>query len=241
MENETGADVWTRAMTSIDAYCERLDPSFWGEPLNAVSNAAFLIGAAIAWRAAQTQGRSGDWAIQALVAILTAIGIGSFLFHTFATRWAAAADVLPIMIFIVTYLYLATVRYWDLPRWAGALAVAAFFPVSAAVASVLEPVLGTLNGSLSYVPTFLILCAYAAALAWRERPGASGLALGAALLAVSLTFRTLDDQNGAVCAATGIGTHWLWHVCNGTLLGWLIVVMVRHGAPSADRLRAAPA
>ncbi|MEM1313197.1 MAG: hypothetical protein AAGI51_01485 [Pseudomonadota bacterium] len=233
MENETGADAWTRAMTSIDAYCERLDPSFWGEPVNAVSNAAFFIGAYMAWRAARAQGRSEDWAVVALISILLAIGTGSFLFHTFATRWAAATDVLPIMLFILVYLYLATVRLWVLPRWAGALALAAFFPVSAAVASLLTPVFGTLNGSMSYVPTFLILCAYAAGLAWRDRPGGQGLAIAAALLAVSLTFRTLDDQTGAVCAATGIGTHWLWHVFNGTLLGWLIIVMVRHGAPAA--------
>ena len=27
----------------IDAYCERTDPSYWSEPVNAVTNAAFLI------------------------------------------------------------------------------------------------------------------------------------------------------------------------------------------------------
>ena len=35
-------------MRSIDNYCERLDPGFWAEPLNAVTNAAFVIGAMIA-------------------------------------------------------------------------------------------------------------------------------------------------------------------------------------------------
>ena len=29
----------------IDIYCERTAPGFWDEPLNAVSNAAFLIAA----------------------------------------------------------------------------------------------------------------------------------------------------------------------------------------------------
>ena len=123
-ETTTGADAWTRAMMQVDNYCERLGPEFWAEPLNAVSNAAFLIGAWLAWREAGRRGRQGDWAIVALVAILTAIGVGSFLFHTFATGWAGTADVLPIMIFILTYLYLATKRVFDLPRWAAALAVA---------------------------------------------------------------------------------------------------------------------
>ncbi|MEM6745676.1 MAG: hypothetical protein AAF676_18360 [Pseudomonadota bacterium] len=231
MDPETDAGFWSAATRQIDSYCERLDAAFWAEPVNALTNAAFLIGAYAAWRAAQAAGRDGDWAVRALVAILTAIGIGSFLFHTFATGWAAAADVLPILIFIVTYLYLATVRLWELPRWAGGLAVVAFFPVSAAVGSVLTPLLGSLNGSMAYVPTFLVLCAYAAGLHWRKRNGAEGLAIAAGLLALSLTFRTLDDQTGAICAATGIGTHFLWHILNGTLLGWLIVVMVRHGPP----------
>jgi hypothetical protein len=39
--------------TPIDLYCERADPSFWAEPVNALSNCAFLIAAAAAfaqWR-----------------------------------------------------------------------------------------------------------------------------------------------------------------------------------------------
>jgi len=31
----------------IDLYCERTDASFWAEPANALTNAAFLIAAAL--------------------------------------------------------------------------------------------------------------------------------------------------------------------------------------------------
>ena len=37
----------------LDLYCERLGPGFWAEPLNAVSNAAFILAAAygfVLWR-----------------------------------------------------------------------------------------------------------------------------------------------------------------------------------------------
>jgi hypothetical protein len=34
--------------TPIDLYCERTDASFWAEPANALTNAAFLIAAAAA-------------------------------------------------------------------------------------------------------------------------------------------------------------------------------------------------
>lgn len=88
----------------IDIYCERMDGSFWAEPLNAVSNAFFILAAFWAWRLARQQGVS-DLRIMALVIILTAIGVGSFLFHTLATGWAQMADVIPILIFQIVFIY----------------------------------------------------------------------------------------------------------------------------------------
>ena len=35
---------------AVDGYCERVDAAFWSEPINAVTNAAFLIAAIWAWR-----------------------------------------------------------------------------------------------------------------------------------------------------------------------------------------------
>ena len=32
-------------MQAIDGYCERTGPEYWSEPVNAVTNAAFLIAA----------------------------------------------------------------------------------------------------------------------------------------------------------------------------------------------------
>ena len=87
----------------IDIYCERLEPGLWAEPLNAVSNSAFLIAALIV--ALGLRG-PGNLEARVLTAILAAIGVGSFLFHTFATRWAAMADVLPIAAFVLYFLYL---------------------------------------------------------------------------------------------------------------------------------------
>ena len=73
---------WTRA---IDGYCERTDPSFWAEPVIAVTNVAFLIAAWIMWRRVRGQGLPlAVW----MVVILAAIGVGSYLFHTYAQVWA---------------------------------------------------------------------------------------------------------------------------------------------------------
>jgi hypothetical protein len=39
--------------------------------------------------------------------------------------------------------------------------------------------------------------------------------------------RTID---GAVCEAVPLGTHFLWHILNGIMLGWMIEVWRRHPA-----------
>jgi hypothetical protein len=213
---------WFRA---VNSYCERTDAGYWSEPLNALSNAAFLVAAALAWRMAR---RAGDRPAQVLAAILAAIGLGSYLFHTHARVWALLADVIPIQVFILAYLGIATVRFFAVPWWAGVLAAAAFVPASAGAAALIRDLVGPLNGSVGYVPVPLLILAYAGLLARLAPATARGLALGAALLAVSLFFRTID---AAVCRVWPAGTHFLWHLLNGLMLGWMIAVLIRAPRP----------
>jgi hypothetical protein len=81
--------------------------SYWSEPVNAVTNAAFLIAAASWPGGCAGQRLPLAWA---LVAVLTAIGVGSYLWHTHATRWAGLMDVLPILVFILIYIFAASTR-----------------------------------------------------------------------------------------------------------------------------------
>jgi hypothetical protein len=214
---------WTRV---VDGYCERTDAGYWSEPLNAVSNAAFLIAAALCWRMT-----ARDPGARLLVVILALIGVGSFLFHTHARAWAMLADVLPIQAFILVYIHLATVRFFGAPPWAGLAAAALFIPASAAVGAGIARLLGPLNGSVGYLPVLLLILAYALALARRAPETARGMAVGAAVLAVSLTFRTIDRD---VCGAVPLGSHFLWHILNGVMLGWMIRVLVRHPGRQAS-------
>ena len=85
--------------TPVSQYCERTDASFWAEPLNAATNAAFLIAAAAAFLTWRRAGRR-DLPVLALIVVVVAVGLGSFTFHTVATRGAALADIIPIAIFI---------------------------------------------------------------------------------------------------------------------------------------------
>lgn len=209
---------WTAA---VDGYCERLGPGFWAEPVNALTNAAFLVAAAV--MAARLNGAHLTLA-NILIGILALIGIGSFLFHTFAERWAGLADVLPILAFVLVYLFAATRDLLGLGAKRAALAVVLFVPYAALTVPLFGMIPG-LGSSAGYAPVPVLIAAYAAILRRRAPATARGLAIGAGLLALSLTARTLDAP---LCGAVPLGTHFLWHILNAVMLGWMIEVYRRH-------------
>lgn len=222
---------WTAA---LDGYCERLGPGFWAEPANAITNASFIAAAVVGTLVALRRNRL-DAGVGLLIAITAAVGIGSFLFHTIATRWAGVADVIPIQLFIVAYMALVMRRFVGLPWSGAALATAAFVAFSAGSAAAVPPsVRVALNGSDGYLPPLVALFVVGAALrifgrrgpAAPVRQAGAALIVAAAIFSVSLAFRTVDMT---VCDAFPLGTHFVWHSLNGVLLGWLIVAMVRFG------------
>ncbi len=207
---------WT---ASIDAYCERTDPSYWSEPINALTNAAFIVAALVMWCrcAGLLWGRT-------LAATLFAIGVGSYLFHTHATPWAAALDTTPILTFTLIYIFLANRDFWGLPTWIAAVGAAACVPYTA----VLTPAFSALpffEISSYYWPLPVLIFAYAFLLRQRSPETARNLAIGASILCLSLVMRSIDEP---LCAVVPLGTHWLWHVLNATMLSWMSETWRRH-------------
>ena len=202
----------------VDGYCERIDPSYWAEPINAVTNAAFLIAALWMWR------RVEDGLGRALCLILGAIGAGSFLFHTHATVWAAILDVVPILLFVLVYIYAANRWFWGLPIGSALGLTFLYLPYSYGVSSLVSSV-PFFAISAQYWPLPLLIAAYGVALRARHRATGTGLLIGAALLCLSLTARSIDEL---FCDQVPIGTHFLWHIFNGLMLGWMIEVYRRH-------------
>jgi len=215
---------WT---APVDIYCERLHAGFWAEPANALTNLAFFAAALIALRAARARGRL-DGATLTLIALTFAVGTGSFLFHTFAQRWAGAADVIPILLFILAYFGLAIWRFFG-ARAAEAAALTLGFllfasGLRAAAASALPP---ALSPAIGYLPALVALAACGGLLALRRHPAAGWLLVAAAVFTLSLTFRSLDQR---LCAVWPLGTHFMWHILNGVVLGVLLTGWLRHGA-----------
>ena len=214
---------WTAA---VDIYCERTGPEFWSEPINAVSNLAFIAAAILPFMAMRRAGQS-DALLTILCGIAFCIGVGSFLFHTVAERWAAVADTVPILIFIVVFLFAAMNRLFGL-RWYWAIvATIVAFGVSLFARNIgLMIAGGTLNGSESYFPALALLGGSALALAGLGHPAARMVALATGVFAVSLLARTVD---ATLCAQIPAGTHFLWHLFNGTMIGLLLMTLLRFG------------
>jgi hypothetical protein len=193
----------------LDLYCERIGTGLWAEPVNALSNAAFLLAAAIAfvrwWRSG-----ARDWPTLALIVVLVAIGLGSFAFHSLATRGAVYLDVVPIAVFIYGYLLLALRRFLALPWRAAIELLVVFFAASRVLPYLAGP--GALNGSVDYLPALLAMLIMVWFVPINVRPA---IWLAAILFVISLAFRTMDQ---AVCPGFPLGTHFIWHLLNATVL-----------------------
>lgn len=221
-------------------YCERLGPDFWAEPLNAISNAGFLLAAGAAYALWRAKGFR-DAATLLLIVVVALTGIGSFIFHTVATRGAALADVIPIALFIYGYFFLALRRFLGLGQRAAIGVTIAF-----ALASLLIGDSPSLNGSAPYLPALGALLFIGTILALgpsllphkaapAERTGRL-LLLAAALFFVSLTARTLDR---AFCSDLPTGTHFLWHLLNAVVLYLLVRAAILDHARQTGRTAAA--
>jgi len=194
----------------VDLYCERTDPSFWAEPINAFTNGAFLIAAALAFALWQRRG-DRDPAMLGLIMVTALIGIGSFAFHTLATRGAVLLDVIPITLFVYGYLFLALRRFLRVQRLETVGILLAFIVASEGLSFVVPP--DFLNGSTDYLPPLAALITVGI-MTGANRMGSSIL-LAAALFLVSLVFRTIDRS---VCGGFPIGTHFIWHLLNAAVL-----------------------
>jgi len=228
----------------IFSYCERgSNPAFWAEPFNAITNAAFIfasLAALVVWTR-QPSAKRGLTEL-ALIALVAIIGVGSFLFHTYATRWSAIADTAPIGLFMFVYTGYALRLFVRLPWIAAALGVALFgwllntafnMPCPVALRGLVSGH-RCLNGSIGYLPALAMLGSVGVLASLRRHPAAPWLLASTVLLALSLTARTVDLE---VCSATRVwgqlrGTHAIWHLLNAAMLGLLLLAAVRHGRPT---------
>lgn len=200
-------------MDYVDLYCERIQPGLFGEPLNAITNLAFIFAAWLCWKRYGQKGEKLDRSGALILSLVAILGVGSALFHTFATHWSLLADVIPIAIFIHTFLFFAMKRFFGLnTRWALGVTVL-FADISIGVAFFVPS--AWFNGSLTYVPPMVGLFVIGLTM-WRLNiPHGRLLLCATGVFALALGARTIDM---AVCRVIPFGTHFLWHILNGVSL-----------------------
>lgn len=215
----------------LDIYCERVGEGLWAEPLNLLTNIAFIAAAVSLTRHCLARGsvRTVGWDIWVLIAVIGLIGLGSGAWHAFAAPWSLLLDVVPIGVFVSLYLVSFLRRLVGLDGWRTAAVFGLFQAVNVGAGWVLPGDL--LNGSVMYLPVMGALLIMAGYLLSRGSTAARPFVTGTALFAVSLTLRSLDM---ALCAALPIGTHFLWHLLNAEVLRRMVLSLLL-AAPRVGR------
>ena len=206
---------------SIDIYCERISPEILAEPINFFTNIAFWVAFFLLLKKYNKKNYEHvNLRIYSiiLISLVLIIGTGSFLFHLFGNVWSLLADTIPIMIFIILYLYLAVRFYLEQTQVISAFSIFLFL---------------FLNYSLSYfgveeissylMALFSMLIIACIAYRKNKRNISYGLFLTSFIFMVSLGFRQLDLFT---CAQFSHGTHWIWHILNSILLYTLVVLFI---------------
>lgn len=202
-------------LAPVDLYCERFGPGLFAEPLNALSNLAFVVaGVWLLWALPRRFApRRTPASFEVLAGLITLIGVCSAAFHVFATQWAQALDVGSIALFI--YFFVVCFAHYVLDvRWRLAwIAAPAFWAFGVIVQGPFDR--GAFNGSVVYFPALAGIALMAVGLVSQGRPGAGWFVFAALTFCVSITLRSLDL---AWCGAWIWGTHWAWHLLNAVVL-----------------------
>ncbi len=238
-------------------YCERgANEALWAEPVNALSNGAFLLaalaGVFVVLRRPQEERNADQFLLPVLVLF---IGLGSLAFHLYATSAAALADVVPITVFMLVYLGLALNRFLGIPPGWTTLLVAGFAAIVAITMQVrcgagfigfpgpdTAGVKPCLNGSLFYLPALAALIVVGLTLAERGHKAAPWLLWAASIFAVSIALRSLDLAlcDKVVVEGRKVGTHAAWHVLNALVLFLLMRASLEGGPATVAEAEAPP-
>lgn len=207
----------------IDIYCERLGPGFWSEPVNALTNIAFIIAAIAAFLLAKKE-KALYLGTGLLILLVFGIGIGSGLFHTFATGWAKLADILPILLFQMGFLITYARRVIGLSAMMSFRLFMVF--ILLIIGSGYLPY-EWFNGSLGYAPALTFLIGFGIYHYRHNLTEPKILLIASGVFLLSLTFRSMDMM---LCESVPIGVHFLWHLLNALVLYLSLRALIRNRA-----------
>ena len=205
--------------------CERSSHSVLAEPLNVISSFAFMFVAVAIYRYYH---RHEDlqhrwiWDVHSLTFLTFIIGVNSLVFHMFPNQITELMDTSAIVLFILLYFWTVLFRIGRCTWFQAGVAFVAFVGFSHMLVSQFPH---AINDSIGYLSSMIALIMIAVHLHLKARPSSQHFMMAALVGVVSLFFRAIDHE---VCSLFPMGTHFLWHSCNATLLYILLKQVVRN-------------
>jgi len=186
-------------------YCERISTPYFFEPLNTVSNLAFIMAAYYSFSLIK-RSNTHDPSIKLLPYVITAIGLGSMSFHSFRSEFTNYLDIIPILIFMLLSVYtilqktfrnVSTVKMLFILF--GIVQIASYYLFRYYI-----------YGIVPYVITLTLLIILGIRL-YKQHGSRMVRLFVPPLLSffVALVFRNMEF---GICSSIQTGTHFLWHI-----------------------------
>lgn len=212
-------------MTHWYGVCERAGLGMLAEPMNVLSSFMFMVVAISIfryYRKHEDLERKWIWDIHLLTFNTFWIGLSSVVFHAFPTPLTEAIDTYSIVLFILVYFWSVLFRIGRCNFFQAGICFVAFVGFSHILVAQFPH---ALNDSIGYLSSMIALIMIAVHLHLKARPSSQHFMLAALVGVVSLFCRAIDHE---VCPMFPIGTHFLWHTLNATLLFILLKQIIRN-------------
>ena len=201
-------------------YCERTSNSFFAEPINLVTNLAFLISAWFSYKMLKTE-KLKQSIYYFLPWFIFLIGLGSSSYHSYRNPITLLFDAIPVYIFLGLSLFLLLKKLAKNTSLTFGL-IGLFILLQIFLTVNFSHLL---NSSIRHIANAILLLILIV-LAYRKFGKiAMELFLVFLVYAIGIFFRTIDIP---VCPSFVIGTHFLWHL----FVAWGAYLIVRFLAKS---------
>ena len=193
-------------------YCERTNLEAFGEPLNAISNIAFILcGIILIFRKGMI--------LNPLPYSVIFIGISSFLFHYLPNKIFSTLDIFSILLFVIMYNVMLTrnilnysVNYTILSSVT--LLIISFFTG----VFLFKTIIGTSGFYIGLLLYMIYIFYYV-----KNFQNVKYFLCAIAIFFVSIIFRSIDPY---LCNSIFFGTHFIWHILNSVVIYLLSIFLL---------------
>jgi hypothetical protein len=201
-------------------YCERTTDGILSEPLNSLTNLAFIIISFLIFKKFREEKFSIIFSV-----LIFSIGVSSLLFHSVPNRITGTMDMFFILIFILMYLFSINNFIFKHSKITSLL-FSLFAPILYYyLGNILKQNVPFLGDSSFYIIILLHLYIIYFYTFFKAIQSRLYLMIANLIFTLSILFRALDIY---ACEFNLYGTHFVWHVLNSFVLFMLIMFFYKN-------------